>query len=40
MSKFITTLKTEQVGKFNHTLLAYLTLMDDEVGTIIVPSGF
>ena len=40
MSKFLTTLKTEQVGKFNHTLLAYLTLMDDEVGTIIVPSGF
>ena len=40
MSKFLTTLKTEQVGKWNHTLLCYLAFKDDEIGTIIVPSGF
>lgn len=40
MSKFLTTLKTEQVGKWNHTLLDILVLEDEEVGTITVPAGF
>ena len=40
MSKFATTLKTEQVGKWGHTLLADLVLIDDVEGTITVPAGF
>jgi len=40
VSKFLTTLKTEQVGKWDHTLLADLIFQDDDVGTITVPSGF
>ena len=40
MSKFLTTLKTEQVGKWNHNLLDVLVFEDDKVGTITVPAGF
>lgn len=40
MSQFLTTLKTEQVGKWSHTLLGELVFDDDEVGTLIVPTGF
>jgi hypothetical protein len=40
MSQFITTLKTEQVGKWNHTLLADLVLIDDEHGRIVAEIGF
>ena len=40
MSKFTTTLKTEQIGKWNHTLLGELVLADDVQGVITVPAGF
>ena len=40
MSKFITTLKTEQIGKWTHVLLDDLVLADDDQRTIIVPAGF
>ncbi|WP_311968580.1 DUF1353 domain-containing protein [Pseudomonas baltica] len=40
MSKFLNTLKTEQVGKWNHTLLGRLDLEDEIEGNISVPSGF
>lgn len=40
MCRFITTLKTEQVGKWTHILLADLVLADDEQGVITVPAGF
>lgn len=40
MSRFVTTLKTEQVGKWTHTLLDDLVLADDDERTIIVPAGF
>lgn len=40
MSQFLTTLKTEQVGKWTHTLLDELVFEDDKVGTLIVPIGF
>lgn len=40
MSQFLNTLKTEQIGKWNHTLLADLTLMDDIEGPIRVETGF
>jgi hypothetical protein len=40
MNTFITTLKTEQVGKWNHNLLDVLIFEDEEVGTVIVPAGF
>lgn len=40
MSKFLTTLKTEQIGKWNHTLLGELGCVDDELGQITVPTGF
>lgn len=40
MSIFLTTLKTEQVGKWNHSLLDVLVFEDDKVGTVIVPAGF
>lgn len=36
----MTTLKSEQVGKWQHLLLADLVLADDEHGVITVPSGF
>ena len=40
MSRFTTTLKTEQTDRRTHTLLADLVLADDDERTIIVPSGF
>ncbi|MGH8418051.1 MAG: DUF1353 domain-containing protein [Pseudomonas sp.] len=40
MSRFITTLKTEQVGKWTHILLAELVLADEGLGAITVPQGF
>jgi len=40
MSKFLTTLKTEQIDKFNHDLLADLVYEDDILGLITVPTGF
>lgn len=40
MSKFTTTLKTEQIGKWNHTLLGELVLDDDVQGVITVPAAF
>jgi hypothetical protein len=39
MSRFTTTLKTEQFGKWSHTLLDDLVLEDD-LGEIIVPAGY
>lgn len=39
MSRFLTTLQTEQLGKWNHRLLADLVLEDD-LGTFTVPAGF
>jgi len=40
MSEFITTLKTEQVGKWTHMLLADLVLADEHQRVITVPAGF
>lgn len=40
MSKFLNTLKTEQDGKWDRTLLAELSLQDDDHGLITVPAGF
>lgn len=40
MSKFLNTLKTEQDGKWERTLLADLSLQDDDHGLITVPAGF
>jgi len=40
MSKFLTSLKTEQLEKRSHTLLADLVYQDDDVGLITVPAGF
>lgn len=40
MSQFLTTLKTEQLGKWQHRLLDDLVLDDDQVGLITVPRGF
>lgn len=40
MSQFLTTLKTEQIGKWTHTLLDDLVLADDDLGVITVPQGF
>lgn len=39
MSQFVTTLKTEQVGRRRHTLLADLVLADEDAGVIVVPAG-
>ncbi len=39
MSRFMTTLKTEQVGRRQHTLLADLVLADEDAGVIVVPAG-
>ncbi|MDF3936646.1 DUF1353 domain-containing protein [Pseudomonas citronellolis] len=39
MSRFLTTLQTEQQGKWQHRLLADLVL-EDERGTFIAPAGF
>lgn len=40
MSKFLSTLKTEQIGKWNHNLLNTLVLEDEKVGVVMVPVGF
>ena len=40
MSRFATTLKTEQVGKWTHILLDDLVLADDDQQVITVPAGF
>ncbi|MFK3794704.1 DUF1353 domain-containing protein [Pseudomonas sp. NPDC088444] len=40
MSRFITTLKTEQIGKWTHVLLDDLVLADDDEQVITVPAGF
>lgn len=40
MSRFVTTLKTEQVGKWTHILLADLVLADEQARAITVPTGF
>ncbi|WP_426111348.1 DUF1353 domain-containing protein [Pseudomonas sp. DSP3-2-2] len=40
MSQFLTTLKTEQRGKWNHRLLADLVLDDDQHGRLLVEIGF
>lgn len=39
MSRFLTPLQTEQLGKWNHRLLADLVLEDD-LGTFTAPAGF
>lgn len=39
MSRFLTNLRTEQLGKWEHLLLADLILVDD-LGTFIAPVGF
>jgi len=40
MSRFTTTLKTEQIGRRTHTLLGDLVLADDDARVITVPAGF
>lgn len=40
VSKFLNTLKTEQDGMWDRTLLAELSLQDDDYGLITVPAGF
>lgn len=40
MSRFTTTLKTEQVGKWTHILLGDLVLADEDQRVITVPTGF
>ena len=40
MSRFITTLKTDQTDRRTYTLLADLVLADDDQRTITVPAGF
>jgi hypothetical protein len=40
MSKFLTTLKTEQIGKWNHKLLDDLMFENEELGVVTVPKGF
>lgn len=40
MSRFVTTLKTEQIGKWTHVLLDDLVLADDDERVITVPAGF
>ena len=40
MSRFVTTLKTEQTDRRTYTLLDDLVLADEEQRTIIVPAGF
>lgn len=39
MSRFLTALRTEQQGKWEHRLLSDLVLEDD-LGTFIAPAGF
>ena len=40
MSRFVTTLKTEQTDRRTYKLLDDLVLADDDQRTIIVPAGF
>lgn len=40
MSRFTTTLKTEQIGKWTHVLLDDLVLADEDERVITVPAGF
>lgn len=40
MSRFITTLKTEQIGKWNHVMLGDLVLIDDKHGRLTAEIGF
>lgn len=40
MNTFLSTLKTEQIGKWTHNLLDDLIFEDEKLGTVIVPSGF
>lgn len=40
MSQFLTTLKTEQLGKWDHRLLADLVLEDDVHGRLVAEIGF
>ena len=40
MSRFVTTLKTEQTDRRTHMLLDDLVLADDDERTITVPAGF
>ncbi|UHC82252.1 DUF1353 domain-containing protein [Pseudomonas sp. NIBR-H-19] len=40
MSRFVTTLKTDQTDRRTYTLLADLVLADEDERTIIVPAGF
>lgn len=40
MSRFVTTLKTEQTDRRTYTLLADLVLADENERTITVPAGF
>lgn len=40
MSRFITTLKTEQADRRTYVLLSDLVLADDDERTITVPAGF
>ena len=40
MSRFVTTLKTEQTDRRTYTLLADLVLADDDERVITVPAGF
>lgn len=40
MNTFLSTLKTEQIGKWTHNLLDDLIFEDEELGTVTVPKGF
>lgn len=40
MSRFVTTLKTDQTDRRTYTLLDDLVLADEELGAITVPQGF
>lgn len=40
MDRFLTTLKSEQLGRWNHKLLDVLGFEDSQVGVVTVPVGF
>ena len=40
MSRFVTTLKTDQTARRTYTLIDDLVLADEELGAITVPRGF
>jgi len=40
MSRFVTTLKTEQIDKWTYVLLADLVLADENERILLVPAGF